>query len=79
MMLLQLRAQVTMKKKRKQQRGLRLCEYTPALSDKVAVESYEFLQVISSSLLVRHCGCIERHQAKKPSPMSKRLNSGTSL
>ena len=42
-----------MKKKHKQQRGLCLCEYTPALSDEAAVEIFEFLQVISTSLLAR--------------------------
>jgi len=42
-----------MKRKYKQQHGLCLCEYTPALSDEAAVEIFEFLQVISTSLLAR--------------------------
>ena len=68
-----------MKKKHKQQRGLCLCEYTPALSDEAAVQIHEFLQVISTSLLARYGGRIERHYAKKPSQISKRLNRGISL
>ena len=31
-----------MKKKHKHQRGLCLCEYTPALSDEAAVQIHEF-------------------------------------
>jgi hypothetical protein len=62
-----------MKKKHKQQRGLCLCEYTPALSDEAAVEIFEFLQVISSTLLARYGSRIERHYAKKTKPNLKEL------
>jgi len=54
-----------MKKKHKHQRGLCLCEYTPALSDEAAVQIYEFLQLMSASLMARYGGRIERHYAKK--------------
>ena len=54
-----------MKKKHKHQRGLCLCEYTPALSDEAAVQIHEFLQVISATLLARYGSSIERHYAKK--------------
>ena len=57
-----------MKKKHKQQHGLCLCEYTPALSDEAAVQIHEFLQVISTSLLARYGGRIERHYAQKAKP-----------
>ena len=53
-----------MKKKHKHQRGLCLCEYTPALSDEAAVQIYEFLQLMSASLMARYGGRIERHYAK---------------
>ncbi len=61
-----------MKKKHKQH-GLCLCEYTPALSDKAAVEIFEFLQVISTSLLARYGGRIERHYAQKAKHNVKKL------
>jgi hypothetical protein len=54
-----------MKKKHKKQRGLCLCEYTPALSDEAAVQIFEFLQVMSASLLTRYGSCIERHNTQK--------------
>ena len=62
-----------MKKKHKQQHGLCLCEYTPALSDEAAVQIHEFLQVISTSLLARYGGRIERYYAKKTKPNLKEL------
>lgn len=62
-----------MKKKQKQQHGLCLCEYTPALSDEAAVEIFEFLQVISTSLLARYGSRIERHYAKNTKPNVKEL------
>ena len=64
---------MTMKKKHKRQSGLCLCEYTPALSDEAAVEIFEFLQVISTSLLARYGSRIERHYAKKAKPSVKEL------
>ena len=57
-----------MKKKHKRPSGLCLCEYTPALSDEAAVEIFEFLQVISTSLLARYGSRIERHYAHKAKP-----------
>ena len=62
-----------MKKKHQQPHGLCLCEYTPALSDEAAVEIFEFLQVISTSLLARYGSRIERHYAKKTKPNVKEL------
>ena len=64
---------MTMKKKHKRPSGLCLCEYTPALSDEAAVEIFEFLQVISTSLLARYGSRIERHYAKKAKPNVKEL------
>jgi hypothetical protein len=65
---------MTMKKKHKQQHGLCLCEYAPALSDEAAVQIHEFLQVMSASLLARYGGRIERHYAKKTKPSVKELD-----
>lgn len=62
-----------MKKKHKQPHGLCLCEYTPALSDEAAVEIFEFLQVISTTLLARYGSRIERHYAKNTKPNVKEL------
>jgi hypothetical protein len=62
-----------MKKKHKKQRGLCLCEYSPALSDEAAAQIFEFLQVMSASLLVRYGRCIERHNTQKTKPNSKEL------
>ena len=62
-----------MKKKQKHQHGLCLCEYTPALSDEAAVEIFEFLQVISTSLLARYGARIERHYDQKANPNVKKL------
>jgi len=62
-----------MKKKHKRPSGLCLREYTPALSDEAAVEIFEFLQVISSTLLARYGSRIERHYAKKTKPNLKEL------
>ena len=62
-----------MKKKHKQQRGLCLCEYSPALSDEAALQIHEFLQVISTALLARYGGTIERQYAKKSKPNVKNL------
>jgi len=43
------------------------------LSDEAAVEIFEFLQVISSTLLARYGSRIERHYAKKTKPNLKEL------
>jgi hypothetical protein len=64
---------MTMKKKHKRPSGLCLCEYSPALSDEAAIEIFEFLQVISTSLLARYGSRIEPHYAKKTKPNVKEL------